>query len=544
MKSRMLLILLLFLGIQAPLSCVFADDRSQDSAESVSEKEHVEDSSGKREELLFAGSNIRTTRLADGSIYVSGAVDDISQCIDLINAISSKVWLDILLINQESIEVFREIATKLKFHKLTLRTRTLNSQMVSALVENSNLEELFFHGETIEPGSLKDLPSLKKLTSLTVWQENVDNKDISQIGQCLNLEKLNLGQMNISSRILERLQHLNSLKELVFDHATFPANERIGLGYLEGVRHVSFIDSDNPNPMIHEASQLNSVESLTVEGRSSGKSLSRESLLSLLEMQNLVALDLIDVGVTNAGVEILSQISSLKKLSLDWNSDITPMSFKYLSKLRNLESLSLKDIASGGGLNQLSQLTQLSTLQLSLTDITDKDLKALSKFPRLKSLDLSRTKITDDGLAHLLSLKELEELTLVRTDISKQGLDTISKIATIQKLNISFTKISNDSMKPVSELDNLRWLSIASTEIKPGGLNPLLHCTKLEHISLSYNDVSDEDACVIAKLPNLQSIYIVNTKITDRSIPCFVSMPKLQTLDIEGTDVSDQYNNA
>jgi hypothetical protein len=53
---------------------------------------------------------------------------------------------------------------------------------------------------------------------------------------------------------------------------------------------------------------------------------------------------------------------------------------------------------------------------------TDAILAQLKSFPKLRSLDLSRTQITDAGLVHLKGLKQLQTLTLTGTKVTNAGV--------------------------------------------------------------------------------------------------------------------------
>jgi hypothetical protein len=53
--------------------------------------------------------------------------------------------------------------------------------------------------------------------------------------------------------------------------------------------------------------------------------------------------------------------------------------------------------------------------------VSDADLAMLKRFPRLRTLDLSRTQITDAGLQHLKGLQQLEQVTLTGTRVTDAG---------------------------------------------------------------------------------------------------------------------------
>jgi hypothetical protein len=57
--------------------------------------------------------------------------------------------------------------------------------------------------------------------------------------------------------------------------------------------------------------------------------------------------------------------------------------------------------------------------------VDDEALAVLSKFRKLRSLNLRDTRITDEGLQHLRALKRLEQLDLRGTQVTDVGLQKL-----------------------------------------------------------------------------------------------------------------------
>ncbi len=66
----------------------------------------------------------------------------------------------------------------------------------------------------------------------------------------------------------------------------------------------------------------------------------------------------------------------------------------------------------------------LQSLDLSSTKITDEGLATLGEcdFPRLKEIALEHTSITDAGLMHLANFKNLEWVSTAGTKVTKDGI--------------------------------------------------------------------------------------------------------------------------
>ena len=81
---------------------------------------------------------------------------------------------------------------------------------------------------------------------------------------------------------------------------------------------------------------------------------------------------------------------------------LTDAGLKEVSKLQNLEKLSLPKQITDEGLKEVAQLQKLTYLHLTFCDqISDAGLKELAKLKKLKFLSLVNTQVTDAGVAEL-----------------------------------------------------------------------------------------------------------------------------------------------
>ena len=75
----------------------------------------------------------------------------------------------------------------------------------------------------------------------------------------------------------------------------------------------------------------------------------------------------------------------------------------------------------------LRGLTQLQTLNLWGSQLTDAGLEYVGRLKNLRKLDLSDNSITDAGLVHLQGLTQLETLELQGTQVTDAGAHNSSK---------------------------------------------------------------------------------------------------------------------
>ena len=127
-----------------------------------------------------------------------------------------------------------------------------------------------------------------------------------------------------------------------------------------------------------------------------GAELTEEAFAKVARCKNLKWLDLTGSKITARSLAMLSQCDQLRQLFLT-SCPIEPTSYQYLGEFDSLEEV-----------------------DFSGSSLSDQDLsQTVAKLP-LKVIRLSRTRVTDAGVASLANMKTLETLDLSRTEISAQ----------------------------------------------------------------------------------------------------------------------------
>ena len=89
--------------------------------------------------------------------------------------------------------------------------------------------------------------------------------------------------------------------------------------------------------------------------------------------------------------------------------------------------------------------------------------------PQLAWLDVSKTQITDAGLAHIGKLTNLTRLHLEKTGITDAGLPHIAKLEKLEYLNLYGTKVSDAGIANLKGLKNLKKLFLWQTAVTDKG---------------------------------------------------------------------------
>lgn len=103
----------------------------------------------------------------------------------------------------------------------------------------------------------------------------------------------------------------------------------------------------------------------------------------------------------------------------------------------------LGDHVDDAQLNDLAPVsTQVATLNLARTKVTDDGLKAVEPLKNLRKLHLENTKIGDAGLTHLKGLTSLEYLNLYGTQVTDSGLEQLQGLKNLKALYLWQTKVT------------------------------------------------------------------------------------------------------
>ena len=129
-----------------------------------------------------------------------------------------------------------------------------------------------------------------------------------------------------------------------------------------------------------------------------------------------------------------------------------------------------------GALSFESQQSSLLTftavsLRGNLDDAAFSKLAAVT--PHFVSVDLSATKITDQGVAQLTAAKNLRLIRLAETGVTDAVITTLLKIPSLESINLYGTKVTDSGVSKLSEMKNLKRLYLWQTAVTPEAIKAL-----------------------------------------------------------------------
>src|SRR5216684_7592733 len=132
-------------------------------------------------------------------------------------------------------------------------------------------------------------------------------------------------------------------------------------------------------------------------------------------------------------------------------------------------------IAELGGKVERDRNGRIVAVNLRGSWVNDADLIELARLPDLERLDLSHTRISDEGMLNLKPAPKIKDLKLFYSEwITDLGLSAIKDWKHLRRLDVRGTRISDGTLEIVSHMTGLEALDIAHTEVTDLGLDHLI----------------------------------------------------------------------
>ena len=300
------------------------------------------------------------------------------------------------------------------------------------------------------------------------------DNDIDFIVALKTIKKLDLSFTYVTDRGIKKLQALQQLDDLTLDTAEFLTDA--SMAHLRAnralrrlvVRGVDITDAGMP--YIGEMAGLRYLDiSYTMLGD-----------VGLEHLPNLSELEHLKIGatlITGLNLNFLKLLPKLKSLSLRgvqrrnagacWTPNVTDLDLDTISLLSGLEELDLgvgiklsitgQPAAPGGGNCRLTGGLQISDLGIA----------KLAKLKNLKRLNISGARLTPEGVRMLQGLP-LERLSLwASLSLDDAVADVLAGMPTLTELDLSYTKVGDQGLQRLAKLPNLKSLYITETSITP-----------------------------------------------------------------------------
>ena len=162
---------------------------------------------------------------------------------------------------------------------------------------------------------------------------------------------------------------------------------------------------------------------------------------------------------------------------------------------------------------------RITGVDLRASWVTDPDLRRLQRLPYLTYLDLSLTRITDQGIEDLKSLSGIVELNLYFAEyVTDEGLAAIKDWRKLKRLNLHGTKISDTTLEHISGIASLESLNIGSANVTDVGVERLVSLHNLKELTMGGNGLGDAGLQALRQIPSLTYLDLGGRQGTDSNI--------------------------
>ena len=151
--------------------------------------------------------------------------------------------------------------------------------------------------------------------------------------------------------------------------------------------------------------------------------------------------------------------------------------------------------------------------------VTDTDLRKLAEYPAVTTIDLSLTHISDEGLAELKNLRNVTDLNLYYSEyITDQGVASIKDWKKLKRLNLHGTKCSDTALEHIAGITSLESLDVGSTLMTDVGLERLTTLSNLKELTMGGNELGDAGLQALRQLPTLTYLDLSGRQGTDKNV--------------------------
>ncbi len=181
--------------------------------------------------------------------------------------------------------------------------------------------------------------------------------------------------------------------------------------------------------------------------------------------------------------------------------------------------------------------------------VTDADLPALARQSSLKRLDLSMTRISDQGLLQLKPLAGLEELNLRYAElIGDEGMSAVKGWQALRRIDLRGTKITDTTLGYLGALPTLESIDAGFAQVSDNGIELLTNLPKLRALSVGGNKLTDTGMQALRLMPTLAYLDLSgpqrtdsglwSVSLTEKGVGAIATLKELRELRIGGTSVS------
>jgi Leucine-rich repeat (LRR) protein/predicted Ser/Thr protein kinase len=428
---------------------------------------------------------------------------------------------------------------------LRLGKTRVGDQLLIQTRQMSRLREIDLAGTQISDAGFSGITALRRLQSLKLDGTSVTDAGLEKIAALRVLNTLSLTDTHCSVEAVNEFRTTHSRCEVAYSKAkdAVPAK----------TPGVAASDPKGSTPAKPVAVPDNGVpplfaESKDPEVRTLGFLLSRNVSVTLHGNPNGDPPARSFRNLNDFDPAVLDEMPHVQRVTVSSQCFLRDSDWDFLKAIPHAETAHLiHPSVDDSVIERLSGHQSLELLQLSNARITVQAIRHLTTLPQLHTLSISfapdyqpATLLTDACIPDLLRIRNLTKLTISCSVITDKGL---AQLATgrpqMRSLNLSRSPISDASVNSLAGMPQLQYLRLSDVSVGDGLASVLPRLIHLESVNLSDTRIGDKTMAALGRLPRLQHLWIENTPVTDAGVAMLADLPVLESITLNGTRITD-----
>lgn len=373
-----------------------------------------------------------------------GLDDTMANCLLFLRAMQQLRTLHLSLTDISNASL-QDVACLRELRILTLSDcMELTETGLAALAPLSNLKTLRLPFDLTDVGlvAISNLVSLRELQ----LSKQVTNTGLWAVSKLVQLHSLDLSECPITDEAMPALRDMYLLRTLDLSSTLITDS---GLEACGPMRNLNTLKVSGCGALVgHGFKQLVNLKNLDAG--------------YCAKLKVVPHIDLKKLNLKASQFTRVEGLCAMPLVDLDWSWGHRELpDLMAVGALERLEILNLSySGATDSGLFALRALKHLKSLDLSMcSDLTDRGLSQLSTLTSLQKLNLSECRITGESLSDLAHLP-LRILELSRGRVTREGVRAASFLTSLTYLDLEGIMLSKQNVKDLSKLPNLQWLNL------------------------------------------------------------------------------------
>lgn len=151
--------------------------------------------------------------------------------------------------------------------------------------------------------------------------------------------------------------------------------------------------------------------------------------------------------------------------------------------------------------------------------IQDANLARLPSLPHLRTLDIHDSRVTSDGLDHVLQWKNLQALNLSNTPVT--DITRLAALPQLESLQLAFSQVRREHLSGLSQLKNLKVLGAGYIQVTDQEVVEIAKCPQLVEVNISACNLGENGLQPLTSLEQLKLLLLVKGKYSADDLAAF-----------------------